>query len=605
MATIRLRRGTTGPTGLTLAEPAFDYSNNKLFVGLTGSAVWVGGEVDNNTALGSSQVKIPTQFAVKTYVDNNVAGGAVSTLNGLTGAVFIGAGTGISVAVAAKGITLTNTGVQSLSAGSFTNLSGSTGAVTINNAGVWAFNGSTGIVSGVGSLAAGSFINLSGTTGAITVNNAGVHSVNGTTGAITNVAFTNTANTFTLGNSFNAGLTASDLTVTNAATVGGNLSVTGNLTVNGTTTYVNSTVTEIADPIITLGWTGGVGGMPIDDNKDRGIAFKYNSSGGRTGFFGYDDSTGYFTFVPVAGITAEVVGGSVGTAQLAGVISQGLTLTLTGNASNAATIQLSGNATVPGAEHITLNAGVVRVSGGNPTTSQTLLEFTSAGNNGQITVPTFGFGALRTFTLPDHTGTFVVPSDLGTNNFILKANGTTSQPTWINPNAAGFTANMATNVAGGAAGNLHYQTAANTTGFVTNAGVTGSVLSYNTTSNTPVFVNPNATGFTAFAATNIGGGAAGSLPYNTAATTTTFLSIGTSGFVLTSTGSAPQWSDLTGLTAGNAQTVTVASDTADTTCFVTFINAGTNSNQAMKYNSSLTYNAVTNYLEANIDGGSY
>jgi hypothetical protein len=47
-------------------------------------------------------------------------------------------------------------------------------------------------------------------------------------------------------------------------------------------------------------------------------------------------------------------------------------------------------------------------------------------------------------------------------------------------------------------------------------------------------------------ATNLSGGAAGSLPYQTAASTTTFLAIGAANYVLTSTGTAPTWTLNTG-----------------------------------------------------------
>lgn len=47
---------------------------------------------------------------------------------------------------------------------------------------------------------------------------------------------------------------------------------------------------------------------------------------------------------------------------------------------------------------------------------------------------------------------------------------------------------------------------------------------------------------TATTATNVTGGSAGSLVYQSGASTTTTLGIGTSGYVLTSSGSAPQWS---------------------------------------------------------------
>lgn len=55
----------------------------------------------------------------------------------------------------------------------------------------------------------------------------------------------------------------------------------------------------------------------IDTNTDRGISFNYNTGVGtatsKVGFFGYDDSTGRFTFVPEATITNSVVSGTKGT----------------------------------------------------------------------------------------------------------------------------------------------------------------------------------------------------------------------------------------------------------------------------------------------------
>ena len=97
---------------------------------------------------------------------------------------------------------------------------------------------------------------------------------------------------------------------TSEVTIGDNLVVTGNLTVNGQTTTVNSTVTTIDDPIITLGGDTAPGS---DDNKDRGIEFRYhNGSAAKVGFFGYDDSTSKFTFIPDATNNSEVFSGSAG-----------------------------------------------------------------------------------------------------------------------------------------------------------------------------------------------------------------------------------------------------------------------------------------------------
>lgn len=96
----------------------------------------------------------------------------------------------------------------------------------------------------------------------------------------------------------------------NNLNVGNNLTVGGNLTVNGTTTTVNSTTVTVDDPIFTLGGDTAPGS---DDNKDRGIEFRWhNGSASKVGFFGYDDSTGKFTFIPDSTNTSEVFSGTKG-----------------------------------------------------------------------------------------------------------------------------------------------------------------------------------------------------------------------------------------------------------------------------------------------------
>ena len=53
-----------------------------------------------------------------------------------------------------------------------------------------------------------------------------------------------------------------------------------------------------------------------DDNLDRGIVYKtLIGNAAKTGFFGYDDSTTYFTFIDNATNNAGVIGGSAGKAQ--------------------------------------------------------------------------------------------------------------------------------------------------------------------------------------------------------------------------------------------------------------------------------------------------
>ena len=91
-----------------------------------------------------------------------------------------------------------------------------------------------------------------------------------------------------------------------------NVTIAGNLTVNGTTTTVNSTISTLVDPVFTLGTAIGGTNPSSDDNKDRGIEFKYFSGTAKTGFFGFDDSTGFFTFIPDALNSSETFSGTTG-----------------------------------------------------------------------------------------------------------------------------------------------------------------------------------------------------------------------------------------------------------------------------------------------------
>ena len=86
------------------------------------------------------------------------------------------------------------------------------------------------------------------------------------------------------------------------------LSVSGNLTVNGTTTTVNSTTITVDDPVITL---GGDTNPTADDNKDRGVEFRYHDgTNPRLGFMGWDDSSGKFILLKAATNTSEVFSGT-------------------------------------------------------------------------------------------------------------------------------------------------------------------------------------------------------------------------------------------------------------------------------------------------------
>ena len=136
-------------------------------------------------------------------------------------------------------------------------------------------------------------------------------------------------------------------------TINNDLTVDGDLIVNGSTTTVNSTIVTIDDPVFVL---GGDSAPVADDNKDRGIEFKWHDgSTAKDGFFGFDDSTGRFTFIPDATNTSEVFSGTLGDIEVNDVIANdvavnGGDITTTQSTfnlidTNATTVNFAGDAT--------------------------------------------------------------------------------------------------------------------------------------------------------------------------------------------------------------------------------------------------------------------
>lgn len=110
----------------------------------------------------------------------------------------------------------------------------------------------------------------------------------------------------------------SNLNINDVVTGSANLSPLGLTTITSINT--SSKIITIQDTIIGSGIstetqltiTSG-----YDTNTDRGISYDYNTGIGtannKTGFFGYDDSTGRWTYIPDATITNSVVSGIKGT----------------------------------------------------------------------------------------------------------------------------------------------------------------------------------------------------------------------------------------------------------------------------------------------------
>ena len=212
------------------------------------------------------------------------------------------------------------------------------------------------------------------------------------------LTFTATANETTIAQS---GGTVT-IGMPNDVTVGGILTVTGNLVVNGTTTTQNSTTVTVDDPIFTL---GGDTAPSSDDNKDRGIEFRWhNGSAAKVGFFGYDDSTGKFTFIPDATNSSEVMSGTAGTivaTTFEGDVTGDITGDVTGNVSgNAGTVTngvyTTGNQTIGGTK--TFSATITGSIDGNAATvtNGVYLASTQTLTNKTLTSPKIGTNILDT-----------------------------------------------------------------------------------------------------------------------------------------------------------------------------------------------------------------
>lgn len=555
MATIKFKRGAGFPTGLTGYEPAWDTTFGRLFLHNGSTAIWIGAQIDGSTALtGNCAYTVPTQQAVKSYVDSNIAAGAVSSINGLVGAVTLrtDSSSGITLDVGSGGITLAHNvvfeskstalnryigyyGVTAGKAVPYTNdnlvyipssgtikgtrgiaLQGFTsdvfggnyseisvkndgitlatngGAVNITNTNtalltnpssinLWYTDSGSNIAKGTittAVLGANRTYTFPDSSGTVALTSTSVASVAGITGAVNITGTTNQVSTAVSGQTLTISLPS-------AVTMPGSLTVTGDLTVNGTTTTVNSTTVTVQDPVIAIGGLTGNAVPSAGDVKDRGLIFQYRAQGvtGSTGFFGYDNSSGYFVFAPtISSLTNDVVGwtaGTLGTINVNGIRSETQTaLTLTGvNASNA--VLSAVGAASASTSYVSAQAGYLLV--GDATSANGVIKLYGTSGNYTTSFATSALTADTTLTLPLHSGTLVAPTNLGTSGYILKANGTSSQPTWVDPatTAAGtlvtaeangtYYLAMASGVASGGTG-FYVDTTAQALTYVTSTG---------------------------------------------------------------------------------------------------------------------------------------
>jgi hypothetical protein len=151
-----------------------------------------------------------------------------------------------------------------------------------------------------------------------------------------------------------------------------------------------------------------------------------------------------------------------------------------------------------------------------------------------------------------------------------------------------------------------------TSGRVTYAGAAGNLtdstnLTFNGTTLTANTLNLTNALTTAFGGTGLTSYTAGDLPYYAAGTALTKLGIGSSTFILTSSGSAPQWSNPTGITVGtatNAVNTGITANSTNATNYLTFV-SNTTGNLPQLVNSSISCNPSTGSITGGITAGTF
>jgi hypothetical protein len=153
----------------------------------------------------------------------------------------------------------------------------------------------------------------------------------------------------------------------------------------------------------------------------------------------------------------------------------------------------------------------------------------------------------------------------------------------------------ATNLAGGTAGQSPYQADPGRTVFH-GPGDPGQLVRSNGTAG-PSYVNTSAVYVgRSILSDRLAGGTPGALVYQTSTDFTEFLAIGTSGFVLTSNGAAPEWVSLGVISAGGAKGVSTVQSSTNAVRYLTFVddNFSVSNTSSIYTDAGITYNPGVN-----------
>lgn len=525
-----------------------------------------GAAINKNLVVGGSG---QIYGSVNLYNQLTVSG--ATTINGILTAsttanlqhnVTIGGTLGVSGQATLNALTVTNASV-------FNGTILANGATTFN-APVF-ITGTNTLSVGTGTASFGGVVSITDTTAA-TSGGAGALKLSGGAYIAKNLIVLSTdANTQT--NTSNALYVAGGAWVGNSLVVAGDTTFRGNVVFNGTQTSVYSTVTVYTDSLLNLHVPKGTSGEPttstwnVDDGDDIGFIFNYYKGQDKDAFLGWSNSSGFLEWFEDG---LEVNGNFTGTTY--GVFRTGgirLTNTQTAISSSTGALQVNGGI---GAVNIYANNNI---SGGSLTArglTQGRLVYVGAGglltDSGSLT--TDGTTITGTITSANNATNLVggaigsLPYQTATNQTVFLPIGNAGEilvvsggkPAWTAPTGlSAGQANTSTNLAGGTAGQVPYQTSAGNTSFF-GPGNAGQILTSNGTSG-PAYVNTGNVfvGYANFSV-NVNGGAQGQIPIQSGANTTGFIPAGATNTFLRHDGTTATFVTTGSMFVGNAVTST-------------------------------------------------
>jgi len=507
----------SGASSTGVAGNALQVINGGL--GVAGNS-YIGG---NLTVAGTINATISGVISTATSLAGGIAGDIpIQTATGQTS--FIVAGSAGSILVMQSGSTATWQSTSTIVVGAAQTVGLTPNASANASYYIGIFSSSTGVLSP--NTAYGLYYNPSANTlYSGTFNGSHVGNGSGLTN-IGNSSLVNSSITVSAGNG-GIGVSGSPVSLGGTVTVS-NLGVTQFL--GGTTglTATNQTGTVILSGTLGIA-NGGTAATTIGPAGAVAISNGTSYAFAATGTTGYILTQGVntVTWTAVTGVTAgfattatNILGGLQGyipiqsAAGITSYITSGITgQVLAWNGSTATWTALSS------------------LTAGQATTATDL----AGGTVGQI--PYQSATGLTAFAGPGSAGQ------------ILESNGAAA-PTYVSQST--LSVGTSTNIANGTAGQIPYQTGAGATAFITN-GTAGQILESNGSS-APTYVSQST--LAVGTATNLAGGALGSIPYQNAAGQTLFIPIGANGTLLISNGTTATWATSGSLVAGNANTAT-------------------------------------------------